>query len=91
MKCNAKNHFAVVCRAKPSQTYKQSCKVLDDESDTDDVFAVENAGTRKRKLHANLQIGRSQVRFQLDSGATVNIMSSRPSEKCPRIQAVEIN
>ena len=39
-KCSGKNHFAVVCKSQPSQSYRQACKVLDDGSDTEDIFVV---------------------------------------------------
>ena len=56
--CSGKNHFAIVCKSKPSR-YRQSCNALDDEFDAEDIFAVDNSGTRKSKLHANLMIGGS--------------------------------
>ena len=72
-KCGYKNHHASVCNSRGA-TRKQECKLVDDESDTDSIFAVHNAGPLKRKLFANLLIQGTPIKFQLDCGATINLL-----------------
>ena len=46
------------------------------KSDTESIFVVHSSKPQiKRKLFARLKVGESLIRFQLDSGATVCILS----------------
>ena len=75
--CGKMNYFSKVCQSKSSIG---ACKCLDeDDSDNDaeDVYAL-NRGVDDefpKKLYAKLQLGQSIIRFQLDCGATVNLIS----------------
>ena len=73
--CHKMNHFASVCKAK-----REAVRVCnDDDSDGESIFALHSSDNiqYKRKLFANLTVGHSEVRFQLDCGATVNILPER--------------
>ena len=86
-KCGKRNHFAVKC----SQTTRTQGAVntlafaQDDyfeENDEEYTLVLDNSinnhsnGSHSRKLYAHLVIDNSIINFQLDSGATVNIMPS---------------
>ena len=70
--CNKKNHFAVVCKEKLGGSPRVN--LVDSEGES--VFTVHaTTGQQiKRKLFASLTVGRSDVKCQLDCGATVNIL-----------------
>jgi hypothetical protein len=73
-RCGFKNHFAIMCTSR-AKNRKQACNLLDDESDSDSIFAVNNrTGPIKRKIFANLFISDTPVRFQIDCGATINLL-----------------
>ena len=73
-RCGFKNHFAIMCTSK-AQNRKQVCNLLDEESETDSIFAVNNnTGPIKRKIFAKLFISGTPVRFQVDCGATINLL-----------------
>jgi len=70
--CSKKNHFAAMCKNRntPDRS-RRSCHLVDSESE--DIFAVET-GKFKRKLFASLELNNSRIKFQLDCGATVNVL-----------------
>ena len=91
-RCKGPNHFAVCCgkapNSKPSSQkqvrsfhevdyadesqYYEEISTLTTHSDT--VFSVDES--YKRKLFATMSINNTDVKFQLDSGATCNVITS---------------
>ena len=76
--CGIKNHLSSVCMAKSK---RQSIRLLNHDGDVeedDEEILVLTSGKQhefKRKLFARLKVGETLIRFQLDCGATVNILS----------------
>ena len=91
-RCKEANHFAVCCGKAPSSkpsSQKQVRSFRDDDYDdesqhyeeistftthSDTVYSVDES--YKRKLFATMSINNTHVKFQLDSGATCNVITS---------------
>ena len=77
--CNASgisNHFSgsSVCRGK-KKTGSGVVHTVEELSDEDDYFFhIESPNTVYRKLFASMQLRDEQIQFQLDCGATANIL-----------------
>src|SRR6266516_3134093 len=87
-KCHQKNHFAAsrVCKGKIHNESNQACNMLmtdDHDSGSDQIFALTSNKLQevKRKLFASLKLGESTIRFLLDCGATVNLLSEEIAKK----------
>jgi hypothetical protein len=65
--CSKKNHFAVVCKASKSNNRVQQLDSADEH-----LLALTNFD--RKRLYATLNINNRPVRFQLDCGATVNLL-----------------
>ena len=90
-KCGEKNHFAAKCslkqsrrqRAKPfkQKKKKQQVSAMSDDSSSEEYLLTVNSesvdSVESQKLYARMVINGHDVRFQLDSGATVNILPIR--------------
>ena len=85
-KCGMQNHFAVECRSEAKRqtfhaVYEDNVpEVFDDYSSAEEyIFAVETDKQENvqynKKLFATMIINSKQVQFQLDTGATVNVLS----------------
>jgi RNase H-like domain found in reverse transcriptase/Reverse transcriptase (RNA-dependent DNA polymerase) len=81
MMCQGRNHFAVRCsdknKKKPIHLLDESTKL---ESDTESVMVVETIAAIEpaaKRLFAKFMIGEMPVRFQLDCGATVNVLPQK--------------
>lgn len=80
-KCDSLNHFESMCPNKMTNaksSWRQECKQIDSDQDSDyeNIFVVRsNKPQFKRKLFAYLKVGENLIRFQVDSGATVCILS----------------
>ena len=86
--CGKMNHFSVACRnqkANKQQTKKsvhnveQDAQDFNDEDSDDYLFSVESvsalhAKNSPKKIYANMRLRDETVKFQLDCGATVNIL-----------------
>ncbi|XP_042148029.1 uncharacterized protein K02A2.6-like [Ixodes scapularis] len=68
-KCKKQNHFAVVC--KNSKTVAS----LEPEDDTDEILMVQSG--KPSPLFATLNLNQKGIRFQVDSGAAVNVITKR--------------
>lgn len=86
-KCKRENHFAVKCRASPEQRKQRNVhSVAQYESDEyEDILCVTEAGagdvnaedTNKgndTQLFAGMLLGKDVVKFQIDCGATCNVI-----------------
>jgi hypothetical protein len=90
-KCRKLNHFASVCKTK-----RQTVKKVDtpsDSSDYEEIKMVKVDDKRKpekssstkqfpKRLYASITVGKQPVNFQLDSGATWNVISLSMLERC---------
>ena len=79
-KCLKMNHYAKVCRAKP--VHKVQLEGTEDtcsEDSGDDSFFVYSIGstskTKDEQFYEIVEVENTKVKFQLDSGAKVNVMS----------------
>ncbi|XP_032241511.2 uncharacterized protein K02A2.6-like [Nematostella vectensis] len=81
--CGELNHFSVACKAlKASKKGKKPIHNLDYESYSDygALFTVESVGTLNtnplspKKIYAHMRLRDELIKFQLDCGATVNIL-----------------
>ena len=90
--CARKNHFAVVCNAKPAQRkpfdQRKSVSGVTEDTDSSEEEYIPLLETKEEvgvvssdqytyKPSATLMINRRLQSFQLDSGATVNVLSKR--------------
>ena len=92
-KCKKQNHFAVCCgktrpSTSPATSQVKSFSEGDGDSDEAEYYevktltelpdAVHTVGKQpKRKLFAAMTINKSNIQFQLDSGATCNVITSK--------------
>lgn len=100
------NHFSVACRsqkANKKQTKKSVHKVeqevqkFNDEDSDDYLFSVESvsvlyAKNSPKKIYANMRLRDETVKFQLDCGATVNILPAdiyQQMFKDPRMERLQ--
>ena len=70
LKCHRPNHFAEVCKQAKQQAKVHTVDMANDEY----VLVVNQQNTYPRTVTANMNIGRETLNFQLDSGATVNVL-----------------
>ncbi|KAF0024605.1 hypothetical protein F2P81_023407 [Scophthalmus maximus] len=78
-KCGKDNHFAVKCRARPEQKKKRPLhNVAECESDEyEEILCVPEADTENvedTQLFAGMLLGKDVVKFQIDCGASCNII-----------------
>ena len=91
--CHKLNHFASVCKTKQVGSTVHSL-ADGNETDTDydeiltvdlepaqDIHALTDAKFPKR-IFATLDVGRKPVKFQLDSGASCNVISAETLQSC---------
>ncbi len=93
--CKRPNHFAAVCKSnQPNQGKRRPVKAIDEgqmyEEDEDEyvatietreVAAVTDGADAAKKLYATMELNNQEERFQIDSGATVNVMSENTCKK----------
>lgn len=85
MKCKGKNHFAAVCRTKPKVHHMEHNIGNDNEEEYYTIKSVElqpsvhtvNSSKCPSQIYANMHVEGHTVKFQLDSGATCNIIPSK--------------
>ncbi len=77
-KCGKKNHFESKC---PKLKTKQEIHAVKDESGSDCESEVEyvlnvnsETDSMDKKIMAHMEVGGTQVKFQVDSGASVNVI-----------------
>ena len=89
MKCHRPNHFAEVCKQNKQQA-KNPAKVNTVDMAKDEcVLVVDQQNSYSRTVTANMVIGKERVNFQLDSGATVNVLpESEYTEVMPTGQRI---
>ena len=91
-KCQKQNHFAAVCRSKKPARIN-NIEYLSYSSDYDEINMVskdeEKSNTKQlgtksfsKRLYAIITIGNQPVNFQLDSGATCNVISLPTLQRC---------
>ena len=69
-KCHRSNHFAAVCKQTKQQAKVHAVCMPDD----DYILMVEEENKLSRTVCANMIIGGQNVNFQIDSGATANVL-----------------
>jgi len=96
-KCGEKNPFAAKCFVKQSRRQrvkpfkqkkkKQQVNAMGDGSSSEEYLLTVNSesvdSVESQKLYARMMINGHDVRFQLDSGTTVNIL---PIKDCKRLR-----
>ena len=70
LNCHRPNHFAEVCKQAKQQAKVHTVDMANDEY----ILVVNQQNTYPRTVTANMNIGRGTLNFQLDSGATVNVL-----------------
>ena len=70
LKCHRPNQFAEVCKQNKHQAKVHTVDMANDEY----VLVVNQQNSYSRTVTANMVIGKERVNFQLDSGATVNVL-----------------
>ena len=87
-KCGEKNHFAVKCSkpSKPSNPVKKKKKrrpvhTMQEDSSSEEYLLTVSAesvdSVDSQKLYAKMVVNGHDIQFQLDSGATVNVLPAR--------------
>ena len=82
--CGKQNHFAVACQAKRRKPARKLVHQLEEDTESDeyvacmnvkeDICATDDERKGAGKLFATMVLNDHEVCFQLDSGATVNIL-----------------
>ena len=67
-KCKKLNHFARQCRTVTTNAIEEI------DPDNDLVIAQLNTATSRRSVHATLIVGGKPVKFQLDTGSSINLL-----------------
>jgi len=85
--CQKMNHFAAMCRQTRDRK-KVHALDADSASETDEEFVLQVTGSKQHKataarkeIKAKMSIGTRNVDFQIDSGASVNVL---PKELIPK-------
>ena len=82
-RCSGKNHFATspVCEGYRSKNQKQHVKggkvyTVENEDSSDEEYAlqVESTARYQKRLYAKMKVNNKEIRFQIDCGATVNVL-----------------
>ena len=72
-KCLKMNHFANRGKTKLEKVHE--CRESDSETDnSEDIFFVESGEAYQEKIFARMMVNGKETRFQLDCGATVNVL-----------------
>ena len=74
-KCGVKNHFARVCKSKKKVRHIVESSDSDTDDDSYQVSSVKS--NKKYRSHVTVRVDNHPVRFQVDSGADVNIMDEK--------------
>lgn len=75
-KCKKHNHFAVKCKTTDTQT-KRIHSVTETDEEYQEILSLHSNGqenTQGRQLFATMLLGDKPIRFQLDCGASCNII-----------------
>ena len=79
--CHKMNHFAVCCPTKQRHVKTvQEHETTSDETDVESVEVVEavnSASHKKKGIFTEMLIDQTPVKFQIDSGATVNVIPKK--------------
>ena len=85
--CGKKNHFQKMCRQREGKTKFKSKKAVhalhDSESDSDEYLLSVGREKDDKIINAKMQIGGKKIICQVDSGASVNVISAKHVEKRP--------
>ena len=91
LNCNKLNHFAAQCLTAKRRQSRVNTVQSDSESEFDELATVDYVHVSEvhvvsqecflRKVFATLKIGNRPIKFQLDSGATCNVMPLEVLEK----------
>ena len=73
--CKSLNHFASKCRQKSRHTQQHRVHLLDKDTDSENEIMVVNNSSTKSKIFAQMTLADRSLRFQVDSGATCNVIS----------------
>ena len=69
--CQKPNHFAVKCKTRKSV---QTVEVDSDSEEEDYVLSVTSETAYPKRLFATMELNKTRIKFQLDCGATVNVL-----------------
>ena len=78
--CGEKNHFADKCTCKKKKKRKPVHAIQEDSSSEEYLLAVNTESidtVDSQKLYAKMLVNGHDIQFQLDSGATVNVVPVR--------------
>ncbi|MES9973742.1 MAG: retroviral-like aspartic protease family protein, partial [Candidatus Thiodiazotropha sp.] len=75
MKCRKKNHFARCCQS--SRIAQIGEAEAADSIESEPEYAINTINNRQSAMFARMQVNGHDVKFQLDSGASINIMPKR--------------
>ena len=73
-KCGGKNHFAVKCFSKKRVQVVNETESESEESTFEDICLVQSS---KKLVKAEMRVDKKPVVLQLDSGASVNLLSHK--------------
>ena len=77
-KCNGRNHFRVKCHSSASLHAVESReREMTQHEDMTSKFMGAMTSSKRGRVTALMQVNENDIRFQLDSGADVNIICSR--------------
>lgn len=84
--CKKPNHFAVVCMQKKK---KKLHAVVDSESEEseDEVLLAVGGGQKNKTIKAEMLINKQKIVCQVDSGASVNVISSKHVNSKHQVEA----
>ncbi|MES9975679.1 MAG: aspartyl protease family protein, partial [Candidatus Thiodiazotropha sp.] len=75
MKCRKKNHFARCCQSTNIAQIEEAEAA--DAIESEPEYAINTISNRQSAVFARLQVNGREIKFQLDSGASINIMPKR--------------
>ncbi|MES9973437.1 MAG: reverse transcriptase domain-containing protein, partial [Candidatus Thiodiazotropha sp.] len=75
MKCRKKNHFARCCQSTNIAQIEEAEAA--DAVESEPEYTINTIGNRQSAVFARLQVNGREIKFQLDSGASINIMPKR--------------
>ena len=78
--CRRMNHFASCCSRKGQVKMVEERESKSDDTETESVDVVESINTTSHKksgIYAEMLIGETPIKFQVDCGATVNVIPKK--------------
>ena len=89
--CHRMNHFAICCNNKRQVETIQEQDTNSEGTESVEVVEVVNSASNKKKgIYTEMLIDETPIKFQIDSGATVNVIPKKYIQSAIQPERVEL-